>query len=1404
MSIASGYSIQRNDIIDVPHRSQVESHNALSGSNTYFLRSRVDISDKDWEWDIRIGETRFYLNRSFGNNSLVSGVTATDAELYRDKVYVEGSTSAGQGSIMFDSSLGEFGAIVFSDEISPISGEVIEIKYIEHVTHFTGNDGGLLFQLAHDLTVHPFEFPEIFNLNLSRDLTFDTDADGTPGNEITSDFTTSEILNEIDSGTGNLTAYQQVLPVQYNRDYSEDGTPANQLVAGKLWKVVREHKVVTELNLGSGGATPFASIDPADSNTWPSIIGDFPLTISDLGSGEFRVSLNGRVLPEEDWIATSNNTNRSTLFKFKRTEVMPWVADLSQCVFTISYHWGKTVDVPYGALVGPGGLGPQQETLSGGANDYSWPKNNTTDTDYWAYSKATTSDGQPTGTAVNGFVAFFYDQTSGAPNIASAITASGQKDELATTEEGTSWMLTFQENDNFQRPFDLIYPTPVSNDKEDVKDALRRITNGFLVESNKGVDLLSDTNLSFASSLSPSAVRKPQKWRMRFEWNDDEKYLKVNVATAYQLKDDFTISQPQGRDGIKNPVYREPGELCDVYTSPMVGRGAILQMSKAKSQWFRKTQVEDSISTTYPMSYRLTVTNHGLGLFLFDHASVDQDDDYAWLVVQRHVDQTTGQPEFTEKSPVHCVYSPCKRPVDVSSLTPYFASQDLDDLSKPGSIQNSLGQVFRSEAPTIYVNRDGGLFNGIVNAVDFTALGYATGGNTQNSLGQLYYTDIRVDLTRGFSSSSMSENQNLWGQTLYRLQVDVTNSPAAQAGETLTPGKYILEADAQTGGGRIVSYNSSNGELLVSGWSAANIVGTTQTFAAGPPIVPAQGTIEEGTSSSGDVMVDFTVNPSGTPQWIIVPTDGLSGSTWAEQILDPVFDLQIQGFNSLPRRKDVAITAGASASPAALEQITSGTAPNTTTVLEHYDRSGSLLTATTPISANYVLGNTAGISFSENIAFPQNIIERMSTFRDASQSGTGVPTSTESVGLVDYKEADSALLDILFGSPVANMSKVFESLVVALDDVEVIRDSDAYILTYEDWVNNGDPSTVKRFVESLDAAGVDTLGADFKFPSVDGTSVEWNNNQVNLATPYVIDSGTANTSTGRNFFSQHASNPSAPTFSLTNTQAVASTGNYLLQNKLPGDPIFSSPNTLRNEYMYDFFNQTFYFKVAPRSGAELTISLINYVTSNPAQGAYIITVPEDRDFPERNMNEVKTINRFVVREQDVLKPWDFHVSATMHEIDSHAVINPMEQLSITQDRNFVFSFPTQITTQRFYYPQSELDIICISSADFSTQSGHVEINKYDDSDGVNEEFRGGSFVPASISSTSPAEVTRYAGHEGPDGVKYIWRKNARKYEGMSATLPNGNGMRVFMQVTGSSVRYSDVTPGTAPGSTLGS
>jgi hypothetical protein len=168
----------------------------------------------------------------------------------------------------------------------------------------------------------------------------------------------------------------------------------------------------------------------------------------------------------------------------------------------------------------------------------------------------------------------------------------------------------------------------------------------------------------------------------------------------------------------------------------------------------------------------------------------------------------------------------------------------------------------------------------------------------------------------------------------------------------------------------------------------------------------------------------------------------------------------------------------------------------------------------------------------------------------------------------------------------------------------------------------------------------------------------------------------------------------------------------------------------------------------------------------------------------------------------------------MHEVDSHAIINPQEQLSITQGRNFVFSFPTQLTTQRFYYPESELDLICVSSADFSTQAGYVEIDKYSDSDGIITALGAGYTDPvqadivaanvsgheinADLHAISDERAGAYGGHMGPDGYNQIWRKNKRRYEGMPSTLPNGNGMRIFLQVTGSSISYSDVEDGTAP------
>ena len=50
MSIASGFSIQRNDVINVPHRAQTETHTAYAGEEQYYvLRSKPDYANDEWE-----------------------------------------------------------------------------------------------------------------------------------------------------------------------------------------------------------------------------------------------------------------------------------------------------------------------------------------------------------------------------------------------------------------------------------------------------------------------------------------------------------------------------------------------------------------------------------------------------------------------------------------------------------------------------------------------------------------------------------------------------------------------------------------------------------------------------------------------------------------------------------------------------------------------------------------------------------------------------------------------------------------------------------------------------------------------------------------------------------------------------------------------------------------------------------------------------------------------------------------------------------------------------------------------------------------------------------------------------------------------------------------------------------
>ena len=1195
MPVASGYSIQRNEIINIPHRQQYETHSAEGTKNQFFLRSKIDFSNKDWEWSIKVGGVRYDLDRTIapgsitngGNSSAQNGTASgkTDQAIWDSstETYAEGDTVSGLGAVKFDQSLGVFGGIEFAPEYSPSGNEILEITYQEHESQWTGSRGGLLFQLASDMCVHPYDSPEIFKY----------------------------------MGSANPIGLSEA----FSFDFRENSptAPKNQRTMKSVFKLIREHAITY----------PGVDISTAGPSSPATLTSTFPFSIADLGDGEFRVSIDGRVIQDEYWSVEDNGSRSVTIKLLVDSSTFNWVSDASSVDIVVGFHWKHSLAVPYGAKFGP--YFSAGETLTYASDDITY-----------------TAPTDTTGSSDSGNATILLD-------VNGLNTTTADPDSLLHITEGNLFLLEFNDDDQFIPAFNLIHPKPVSNDKADVLAALKQVTTKFLVESARGTDLLSDDELTPISTDPTSNKTKPQNWRIRFEYSGDGAQIKVNVATEYQLLDDMTITQGQGRDGAKYPIYREPGELCDVYQEPSIGRGVVTRIQKAKSQFFtRVSKSEDEVARSYPMSYRMTVTDHGMGLFIFDQASVDQDDDYAWFVVQRHVDQSTGQPEFSGKSPVHCVYSPTKRPVEISDLNTYYSTQDVADLSKPRNIFDSFGRELETEAPTIFVNRDQSFFNDFVNAIDFTGT-YAI--------------------------------------------------PQA------TPGVPIYKDELDVG--------------FIGGADVSDAVATTYW------------------NSNGD----------------------------------RVSELSILGFEAL----------GRSGRFTNIGNVTSGAS---------YSAASGSLTIGPQAGASWQTnpGQQLGTQLSGNVTFPVSEISAVSSFDDA--TGGAASAGQDPLTLGDWDDPSYALLDILFNEVSANREKVFESLVVALDGVEILRDPNAYVLTYDEWVRNGDPATVQRFLEGLDNAGVDAFGTSFKLPeNASGDTLSFVNSL----------SGGPGGTTNETKSSTGSGDPFDATF-VTNLQGltssdylVTSTDSVALRGKLPGDPIFSDYGTSQlnltagpNRYLYDFFNQTLYFRDTPRSGSSFSMKLVNYNSSTPSQTTYIVTVPPDRDLPDRNQNSVKTINRFVVRESDVLKPWDYHVSATMHEADSNSIINPQEQLSITQDRDFVFSFPTQLTSQRFYYPRSELDLIAISSADFSTQAGHIEINKYSDSNGSKSTIFG-DINPESVANDSLDFA--YASHTGPDNRQYIWKRAKRKYEGMMSTEPNGNGMRVFLQVTGSSVRYSDVTEG---------
>jgi hypothetical protein len=92
---------------------------------------------------------------------------------------------------------------------------------------------------------------------------------------------------------------------------------------------------------------------------------------------------------------------------------------------------------------------------------------------------------------------------------------------------------------------------------------------------------------------------------------------------------------------------------------------------------------------------------------------------------------------------------------------------------------------------------------------------------------------------------------------------------------------------------------------------------------------------------------------------------------------------------------------------------------------------------------------------------------------------------------------------------------------------------------------------------------------------------------------------------------------------------------------------------------------------------------------------------------------VNKINRFTVRETDIVRP-TVSIPANVDNPDAARVINSENSVAITEDNNYVISFPNGLNTNRFAYPVDELDLIAYTSADVISQNADVNITVYNE------------------------------------------------------------------------------------------
>lgn len=195
----------------------------------------------------------------------------------------------------------------------------------------------------------------------------------------------------------------------------------------------------------------------------------------------------------------------------------------------------------------------------------------------------------------------------------------------------------------------------------------RMLENGFdLVYPSARTETSRDIVLQPTVAIDP--LVDDQAWQVRFMWDRDPSTagdsssagatvletvnggkVDIVVATPMQFADNKCANYKiRGEDGMETNAVEYIGLL-----GTMQKRGAA---SEVHRQFIDRSMYAKQAWPSYPMNYRLSISDRGFALYVWEQATDSIGNRHSFVVVQRPVDNISGEVVVTGKCPVHCLY----------------------------------------------------------------------------------------------------------------------------------------------------------------------------------------------------------------------------------------------------------------------------------------------------------------------------------------------------------------------------------------------------------------------------------------------------------------------------------------------------------------------------------------------------------------------------------------------------------------------------------------------------------------------------------------------------------------------------------------------------------------------------